>query len=270
MKLLFFLIFIVITAFSFSACEKQVEGCMHPRAKNFNPGADKDKGCDFYELQLQIQHYADPMPNDTFVLGNWLVDADGQFFYLNNFVLLASKMHLFRANSQEEVTSPELISLFDAGGAITEVEDNFFMTTPGNYSYDIAGWNELGVYDSLRFYVGLPNSIKNSNPSRVAELRHPLSTSAYYYMYDSVSTSYQSCVMVVKQVSSGNTINVQSFDYIPISLPCNITVVDGFDIPIRLRLDYVKLFNGISFSNDTPTQIKDKMTQNFQTAFSIY
>lgn len=245
---------------------------MHPRASNFNPEADEDKNdiCNYYELTLQMQHYANTLPDDTLKFGNWLYDANNEPFYLSTMKLLAGELHLFRTSTGEEVKSIESAPFYNSNGTPTNVEDNFFICTPESYDAEIAGWTELGDFDRMRFYLGIPESIRKTSPALVKEQNHPLSTTATKYMFDSTSMSYLTAQIVVVQPNSGNTLGFDFFDYIPIELPYAISIQDGVDIPIRLRLDYLALFNGISFSNDSPTIIKDKITQNFPTAFSTY
>jgi hypothetical protein len=109
-----------------------------------------------------------------------------------------------------------------------------------------------------------------TKPTLVTEQNHPLSTTASTDMFDTDSTGYFTAQIVVVQPNSGDVLTLDFFDYIPIELPYIVTVEDGAHIPIRLRLDYLVLFSGISFTNDSPTLIKDKIRQNFLTAFSTY
>jgi len=245
---------------------------MHPRAFNFNPEADEDKNdiCDHYELTLQMQHYASTLPNDTLKLGNWLYDSNNEPFYLSTMKILAGELHLFRANTGEEVESIESAPFYNSNSTPTYAEDNFFIGTPESYGGEIAGWAELGDFNRMRFHLGIPESIRKTSPALVDEQGHPLSTTAVTYMFDSTSMSYLTAKIVVFQPNSSTELIFEFFDYIPVELPYTVSVQDGAHIPIRLRLDYVTLFNGISFTNDSPTIIKDKIRQNFPTAFSTY
>ncbi|MDC0230435.1 hypothetical protein OAK19_00580 [Aureispira] len=253
-----------------SACQIKVEGCMHPKAKNFNPEADEDVGCDYYEMILELQHFADSLPNDTLLLGDTLFDADNNAFYLNSMSILCSGVHLSDINSNTEYKGAEQIVLFGANNEAISIEDNFFIGAPGTYSHNISAWTELGEFDSLHFHLGIPSSIINTDPSRVTENNHPLSTSAIKYMYDSTTTSYLACNIVVFEVNSGNEYTFEFFDYIRVNLPYNITVEDGEDVPIRIRVDYQILFEGISFNNDSHSVIQSKIVQNFPLAFSSF
>ncbi|BDS14689.1 hypothetical protein [Aureispira anguillae] len=268
MKLIFCCLFLLIL--SFYSCTKKVEGCTHPRAINFNPEADVDEGCDYYELTLEFQHYANSLANDTLVMGNWLTDANNESFYLTTMKVLGGEMHLIKAGTDEVVTSPELTPFYDFNGLAIHVEDNFFISKLGKYDYNIASWTELGEFDRIRFHLGIPDKIRQTSPIKVSENQHPLSTTATTYMFDSTSMSYMTCQIVAKQPHTGNTFTFTFFDYIPIELPYNATVRDGENVPIRLRLDYLALFNGVSFSNDSQATIKNKILQNFPTAYSTY
>ena len=245
---------------------------MHPRAENFSPEADQDKNdvCVYYQLELQMQHYANTLSNDTLMFGSLLYDADNTPFYLSNLKLLAGELHLVKASNGEEVISPESAPFYNSNSTPTYVEDNFFISTPESYTAEITGWSELGDFDRIRFHLGIPDAIRTTNPALVTEKNHPLSTTADRYMFDSTSMSYLTAQMVVRQPISGDTLTLDFFDYIPIELPYTVTVQDGLNTPIRLRLDYLALFNGISFTNDSSPVIKDKITQNFPTAFSTY
>lgn len=243
---------------------------MHPRATNFNPEADVDEGCTYYQLSLEMQHYAPSLRPDTLIKGNWLYDANNEPFYLNAFQILGGEVHLVKAGTDEVFQSPETVSFYDFNGFPIQTEDNFFISHLEKYDYEIAGWTELGNFDRLHFHLGIPNEIRQTNPAEVTESGHPLSTTATTYMFDSSSMSYRTCHIEVVQPNTSKNISLDLFDYIPIELPYAIEVKDGENIPIRLKLNYQTLFNGISFSNDNILTIKNKLVQNFPAAYSTY
>ena len=245
---------------------------MHPRAANFNPEADEDKknACSYYQLQLEMQHYANTLANDTLKFGNWLYDANNDPFYLSTMKILAGEVHLVKASNGDEIKSPESTPFYNSNNTPIYAEDNFFISTLESYAANITGWTELGDFDRIRFHLGIPEAIRKTNPVLVTERDHPLSTTASAYMHDSDSTGYLTAQIVVVQPNSGEVLTFDFFDYIPIELPYMVTVLDGVNIPIRLRLDYLVLFNGISFTNDSSAIVKDKIRQNFLTAFSTY
>jgi hypothetical protein len=267
-----FFCFLILIILGFSACTKKVDGCMHPRAENFNPEADQDKNdvCQYYQLELQMQHFPNTLGSGGFKFGNWLYDANNEAFYLSTMKILAGELHLVKTSTGEEVKSPASAPFYNNNSTPIYVEDNFFISTLESSVVNIADWTELGDFDRIRFHLGIPEAIRQTSPALVTEQNHPLSTSGSAYMFDSTSMSYLTAQIVVVQPNSENTLTFNFFDYIPMEFPYPVTVLDGASIPIRLRLDYIALFDGISFTNDSPAIIKTKITQNFSTAFSIY
>lgn len=270
MKIFFCILVLIIL--SFSACTKKVDGCMYPRAANFNPEADEDKNdaCTYYQLQLEMQHFPSTLADQTFKFGNWLYDANNDPFYLTTMKILASEVHLVKTSNGEEIKSPEWAPFYNSNNTEIYAENNFFTSTLESSAANIADWTELGDFDRIRFHLGIPDAIRKTNPTLITEQNHPLSTTASVDMFDTDSTGYFTAQIVVVQPNSGAVLTLDFFDYIPIELPYVITVEDGAHIPIRLRLDYLVLFSGISFANDSPALIKDKIRQNFLTAFSTY
>ncbi|MBL4650954.1 MAG: hypothetical protein JKY03_14575, partial [Aureispira sp.] len=126
-----FFCFLVLIILSFSACTKKVDGCMHPRAANFNPEADEDKknACSYYQLQLEMQHFPNTLASDTLKFGNWLYDANNDPFYLSTMKILAGEVHLVKASNGDEIKSPESTPFYNSNNTPIYAEDNFFIST---------------------------------------------------------------------------------------------------------------------------------------------
>ncbi len=259
---------LLLVLIGLQACQKPVEGCTHPRAVNFNPEADENKDCQYYQLQLQMQHTT--AANDTFTYGYWLSDIDGTFFYITKMPMLLSELHLLRTSTGELFRSPEILSVFDAAGNRKLVEDNFVTLEAGIYTADIAAWVDLGTFDKLQFRLGLDPNIRQGNPARIKQTAHPLSATAATYMYDSLTAGYFTTYVEIVLPNTNDTLRFDFYDNWNIELPYNITVADGQNIPIRLRLNYSDLFAGISFQNDPKALVISKIKQNMMASFSVY
>ena len=271
----FFLLFMLI---SFAACQELVEGCMHPRAINFNPEADSDIGCTYYQIQLLSQYGYNSNPLDTFFYGTVLSDADGTPFTISQMPFLISHVHLVRVGTGEEKTSPEDLTVFDRLGNPYYTEDNFGIIEAGSYTESVASWVELGDFDKVRFRVGVPDNVRNTNPSRVernptraaTSNNHPLSTSASTYMYDSTAMAYATSFVDISLPNTTQSLRFNFFENWDIELPYSVTAIDGVSVGVNLRLNYAALFDGVSFTNDDSTTIHNKIVQNLSTAFSTY
>lgn len=255
------------------ACQEQAEGCMDPRAINFDPEADvpSEAGCEYYQLELAWQHYAQNAPNDTLRFGNWLSDAAGEAFYLDKCNWLGSEVRLTPVGSSVGVVSPASVLVYKNDGSAVQAEDNFFLMTLDKFSADATGWVEVGEFDQLSFQIGTGPDLQTVNPGRTTEAQHPLSATASPYLYDSTQAAFKTLELVAIQPTNGNRqIKVDLFEHFNFSFPYRVTAVSGEGVPIRIRLDYDVLLNGISFSNDPVFVIENKLKQNIPLAFSVY
>lgn len=258
------------------ACQEPVKGCMNPRAQNFAPEADVNLNCIYYPLQVQMEHYTSALPGDSLLPGNWLVDVDGEFFYLENCHLMGNRIHLKKIGEQEFTIAPETRVFYKLSGGVVELEDNFFTINLGDPAANAGGWFTLGDFDELRFSLGTGDFLPLINPSEIAPQTdnspHPLSpnTDAYAHLFDSTTMRYATLQLTAVQPNNNNrrleAAVFQSYDF---AVPYNVTVVDGQAVPIRIRLDYDALFRGISWTNDSLV-LGTKLSQNLANAISTY
>lgn len=263
----------LVCCLGLAACQERPEGCTDPRAVNFDPEADvlSDAGCNYYQLEIAWQHYSQNAPNDTLKMGNWLTDNAGEFFFLERCNWLGSEVRLQAVGRTAVSTSPKTILLYKNNGTATEVEDNFFVMALDNFTDNAAGWSELGDFDQLYFQLGIDADLQAVNPSRTPVNAHPLSATAVPYLYDSTQTAFSSLELVAVQPNNNNNrIEIRLADIFNFAFPYGVQVVDGENVPIRIRLNYDVLFGGVSFSNDSVATIQDKLRQNIPLAFSVY
>ena len=252
-----------------AACQQPVEGCTNPRAENFNPEADQNTDCTFYQLTVEWQHHADSLPSDTVVQGSVLTDAAGEAFLVDDCRILGSQVRL-TALGGAPISSPESILLPTVNGQQT-VEDNFFGIGLGQYSADATGWITLGSFDTLTLQLGLDTVLSVVSPSSLDNPGHPLGSSANPYVYDSLQNQYNTLLLTVIQPNNNNrSISIALTEPITYRFVYPITVLDGMDIPIRLRLDYGQLLQGIRWSTDTEAAIRTRLLQNLPNALTTY
>ena len=254
----------------FTACQKNVDGCQHPRAKNFNPEADRDpnSACEYYQLQPTFQHTTNG--TDTFFVGQWFLDSNGDTFTVNQVAFLGSAVHLIHSDDRTEQTSIDEIILYSQSSSPLLTEDNFFIGQPGLYTYDAAGWIEVGIYDSITFCIGVPPAVSVTKQSSVEESQHPLSNTAITNMYVDSTDTYSTCKVQLTQNSNDRKIILDLVTYVPFRLAKTISVLDGVDTAIPIQINYTNLFSGLSLNTDTDSIIQVKLTQNLPNAFSTY
>jgi len=263
-KLLLFL----LLSLAFYACSERVEGCMHPRAENFNPEADEDLGCVYYQLVTEMQHTTHI--NDTFTYGYWLNDVDGTPFYIDKMPILLSEAHLVRANSSEEVIAYETLLISPNDGSLFATEDNYGLIEVGTYTTDVGAWVERGDFSQLRFKIGVPPAIDNSDPTEIEETAHPLAAGAATYMYDDSTDAYFTTYANVILPNQSDTLYFPIYEDFYFDFPYAVTAVDGADVPLRIKINYQAIFDGISFLNDDSTTVTTKIRQNIPAAISVF
>jgi hypothetical protein len=259
-----------------SACQEREEGCMNPYAVNFDPSADVmpedvENGCEYYQLQWQWQHYSADVPNDTLLQFDQLTDAAGEVFYLESCNWLGGNIRLTPVGSGSPVSSPEIVLLTKDNSFVLEAEDNFFILSLNEFSTDGTGWVEVDTFNRLSFQLGFDGEIQETDPSKTTKRSHPLSVNASAYLYDSTRFDFKTLELVAVQPNNNdNRIEINLFDVFPFTFTYPIEVVDGQNTPIRVRLDYDELLDGIAFSTDPVLLIEAKIRQNIPRAFSVY
>ncbi len=256
-----------------SACQEPEEGCQNPRAVNFDPSADVDPEgiCQYYQLQLQWQHYSAMVPDDTLQQFERLTDAVGEEFYLEQCNWLGSNVYLTPVGSNNPPPSPATVLLYNYNGTTIIAEDNFFSIDLERYSDDAVGWDVLDTFDRLSFQLGIDPDFQNVNPNLTNINQHPLSLTAMPYLHDSTLQYFKTLEIVAVQPNNNNArITVNLSDVFPFTFPYNIRIKDGETTRIRVRLNYDILFARVSFSNDPVAIIADKLRQNIPLAVSVY
>lgn len=277
-----FLVILGAMTVCWTACDTPVEGCIHPRSFNFNAEANANVNCVYYQLELQWQHYSATQQRDTLFPRQLLVDAAGNNFYVESCQLLGSKVYLTKVGSNTPTTSPEVILLGTNDNGNQNIADNFFGIRLDQYVTTAGSWVELGEFDQLTLQLGLDTKLQVNNPPDFAEARrpilpingtmgaHPLAMEADPFLYDSTSLTYPTLQLTIVQPNTMNRVTkVQIDDVVPLSFAYPAVVQDGANVPIRLRLDYDLLFQGIRWDTDSST-IANQLSQNLPLSLSTY
>ena len=95
----------VIIGFTLSiqACLRPVDGCINPRAKDFNPEADRNTTCDYYDIYYDFEHRLRDTVLMTDSTSIWDMDSSG--YYVNQLYLFLYQSHLRQENNTTTFTS---------------------------------------------------------------------------------------------------------------------------------------------------------------------
>ena len=247
-------------------CQEKVEGCMHPRAINFDPEADVDEGCNYFELTFSYQHYCSNSPDSIFSLGDTLLDKDNQAFVVTQFCLLGSVLHLLDTLQGIENISIEQLNITDFNANRTSVEDNFYLIHPELNDYEVCGWVDLGTYNRIETTLGLTGPAESADPEKITETAHPLSSSAFFPMYDNIQNKHRSFYAELLYLADSSLIQLESYSTFPLQFEDMVTVVDDQNTILPLSINYDTLFTGLSLMNDPVNILAEKIEQNLSQA----
>jgi hypothetical protein len=265
-QLIFLSIGLFTLVFSLSSCQKSVEGCTQPVARNFNPEADTDCCCEFYNLQLAIQHLA----NDSisfFTLREPFELPNGTIINPLNFNLLVHKIEL-RNTQNKWFSINDTLSFSSSAGNLFFAND-FNLISPNSFVYNIGKFTQIDSFNRLRFVVGLSADATQILPESISDVNNPLSIFATPLLYDSTRQSFNSSLFSFALTNPIDTVSYRFLNQIVVDLPCNVRSLDNNDTRIKLNIYYGNLFNTINFHTDPADTIKSKFERNLSQSFEV-
>ena len=250
----------------FQSCTP-VEGCKDPLASNFDPEADKNCCCQYYQLKFEIDHNVDSLGTDFNLLSAY-PDADLNFYQVKSSAILISSISLIN-RSGESFSVIDKIELPLSSGGSELFTNDFNVIKPGTFINSIGGFSSFGDFERLRFLVGLNNSASRANALEIYDNTNPLSYLNSNAFFDANSNTFNYGKWEIINTNTSDTSFYKIADTVWIELPINVVAKDGLDTRIPLRLNYSILFEGISFTNDNQVLIEQKIKNNLRNAFSI-
>ncbi len=258
-----------------TACYEPQEGCLDVTATNFEADADDEcpDCCQYPFLKLMLTHtmgdtsltlggiYQNPMDPDQYFK---LINAR---FYLSDLKLVRSDGTLRGVNDQISLTV-----LDDQGIDETiSVEDNFNLISRTSFNLTLGDFRAPANYDSLKFYVGIPQPANSADPSLVTT-DHPLQADASLHSTRTEGYVFMDLLLTRDSLPVTDTLSLKiqgDQNLIGVALENVQTVNPGFDAEISLTIDYLEWFRGINFAVDTEAEMIDKIVNNAANAFSI-
>jgi hypothetical protein len=244
-----------------------VEACSDPLARNFDAEADVNCCCQYFQLRFNISQEIDTSGTEL-VLLNAYPDAAGDFFQIKNAVILLSAVKLIDGSgNKKEIDNQIEIPLIN--GSSVWVKNDFTLIRPGTFIENIGDFTSFADYDSIQFLIGLNEVLNNADASKITDSDNPLSINNPAAIYDSNSGSYSFGKWEIIKSNIADTTIYSLNDKILIQLPIQVSARDGVDTEISIRLNYAKIFEGISFQNDDALTVIQKIKTNLPNAFSV-
>lgn len=265
-------LFLLAALCSMAACYRGKEGCLDPRARNYDAEADRNCCCLYYRMQAELSHVfvqnGDTLP---FALGLPYVSDSGDTIQVLSMPYLLSDLRLVRGDGSEMRVSNKL-SLSTANGPVV-VPNSFVSADPGTLLADFGDVSSTGTFERVRFYLGVFPAANHHDGNLPAA--HPLSALHPRGMYRSEAEGHTFLRPEIRLFGDSLARTIALYgdaQLVPfdLALPQSLVLADGADARIGLRFDCSRLFSGISFRNDPPETIVDKLHLNAADCFQTY
>ena len=256
------LFFYVTVAFMLTSCAG-IEGCNDPLAENFDPEADKNCCCTYYQLRFDIDHSIDTF-GTPFNLLNFYTDAAGAAYQIKSAALLISDVSLIKADGTAYMTNDSILTTLQNGSS-SWLRDDFFYLKPGNFISDVGSFTTFGDYSKVRFLVGLSGTASQTDGAALSAT-HPLSATNSFY--NSASSRYRSGRWeIIKNVTDTTVYELTDTVWVELDYP--LSCRDGFDTVLPLGFNYNSLMQDIVFASDDSTTVIQKLKNNVRNGFYI-
>lgn len=250
-----------------AACQKQIEGCTEPIARNYNPEADKNCCCVYYNLEFAVQHLA--ADSVSFVgLNSPFELLSGQIVRPLNFSLLISDIQLYNRNNQPFSINDSSDYLFN-NAQTAPLANDFSLLSLNSFTVAVGKFTQLDTFTRLAFTVGLDNRLAQIYPDNISDAGNPLSLAASPLLYDSINARYNTAAFRFAIDNSTDTVALAFPTNVRVELPCNVVAIDGRNTRVNLNIYYATLFENIDFQTHTTDTIKARFERNLNRCFQV-
>ncbi|MCB9339257.1 MAG: hypothetical protein H6577_14085 [Lewinellaceae bacterium] len=271
-----------ILLFAFSlllGCYEPKEGCLDINATNYAVDADDacPDCCTYPTLtisplhQVLVKNTLDSFINFKYNTFYPAPSSDVDTFEVLRSRFFISNFKLVNTDG-EEVGVADTIGIGFINGSRVVYEDNFAKLDRDIFSANVIGTTVTeGTFDKVKFTLGLPEALLQLDTASIPA-GHPL-----YYRTDTLiyeeGIGYIPFLLSFKTDTSSlvEPTAVQFFQPTDILLPLEkpLLIKRGFNIKVRLRINYIAWFEGVDFSSDPVETIRQKMAANLPNAFSV-
>ncbi len=270
MQFRIFIIFCFFIALMFTySCGNRVEGCLDINAVNFDVEADKDCCCTYPDLILNFNHV---FGDTIFRLGNEYSFELTDTFIVEELRILMSNAHPVKEGVEYQVDDTLFVNVDDGLGQETlELEDNFLIMSPEQFSYSINSFSQPGTYEGVVITSGLGGDARRIVPDSIVLKEHPLipqtdtlwnETVGYFYWYLKVIPDKNEPDISREFIIHGENSS-------QITLSGTVFGDIGYDLEIDIEIDYENLLDGIDFEADNEITITQKLIDNLPLSLSL-
>ena len=253
----------VMLSLLFVACLEPKDGCLDEQALNYEITADRNCCCEYPGLIVNIDHEWDTLGfriGDEFIVGQDTLVIEEMQYFLSGFILESANSVSYSVDELIEIDSPPVV-----------VPDDLVLVRPSGAAARAGTFVHPEIqFSRLSFALGPTPEMQNI-PPEAFPTDHPARVGAPV-LFDTTGQKFCDFYIRVSRASDSNQsrsllLNISENDFIQKSVDYNATV--GFNLDIRLAVDYHAWFEDVDFFNDTNLQISSRLKENADVAIRI-
>lgn len=253
------------------SCYEQKEGCLDVLASNFQLDADIDccrKNneccCNYPQLTLSLKHQIE---GENLTQGQVYHTALGQPFFVESIQFFLSSLVL--VDGEEQFGIDDMITLETVDGSEVSLSDDITVITSQSFSYSIGQFERPGIYNALRFDLGVDEPEKSADASQF-ETDHPLHSNQST-LRDTLGNLLMYDIAWIPDTVSMEIVHLQGLadQILPIDLPLSGSKDPGESISIPIVVDYGRWLSSINIAQDPQEVQRRKIIEGIPGSFSI-
>ncbi len=257
-------ILIIVLSLIWASCQEPTTGCLDVNATNFDVTVDnpcEDACCTYPFLVVQAEHLFDTDKfslNKKYKIENDSIEFLSFQFYLSDFQLIK--------NDNTIATTVDSVLLYRDRDSVKTLRNFILAGKNIGFDFSVGRFDKPATYAKIKFQLGLNADINKAVPSRMPS-DSPLSTKTDS-MYIAADKTYIFNKIVFTRKSKNDTVRItittpQNFEFVK-----NLSFKQGFDATIPLKINYLRFFKGVDFSQPQNV-IKQKIVENTASAFYV-
>jgi hypothetical protein len=249
----------------FSNCQDNTEGCLDIKATNFSISATKqcdDNCCVYPNLIVRADYVVDSKKfnQDTITLStNEKLKLLQVQFYLSDFQLFTDK--------KEKYTPLDSFSLIREKDTLRLINNIALLAKTNGFDFNLGSFKGTGIFKEVRFKVGLNDTFKMAVPSKMPS-SHPLSTKSDSMYLNATKQYIFNKIVFAKGQQFKDTVSLFITQAKDLSIVKNLSITEGFDAVIPLKINYLRFFDGVTNLIDT-NRLKQQIVGNYGMVFTI-
>lgn len=261
---------------AFAACYEPRQGCLDIEATNFDASADEDCCCEYPKLTLEMLHR---YGSDTvqYLPDSLYVNDAGQIFRIKSVVFYLSEIQLFQSGNAFSVSDTVQLQTYSAFGNDTLKEtftDDFLLVRRTPVDNPVGEFRPSGTFNEVKIRLGLSDNAQRVIP-RLAPSGHPLRIQSDSLWYGPTAGYVFMQAVVVRdsmQATKPDTLAFTEADLPNFFIEKNGSFLHqsgGYDFPLKLGIDYKKMFEGINWSSGDIPAWKSQIVVNLPSVFIV-